>query len=142
MTTLAVDLGERRIGIAISDSLGVAARPLTRVEHVSLAGDAARVAELAARYSAARIVVGLPLNLDGSAGPAARRARRFASALRKQTAAEVVCWSETLTTVEAQERVRGLGKTAQRQHQENLDRVAAAVILQDYLDAQRRGGPR
>jgi putative Holliday junction resolvase len=139
MVVLGVDLGERRIGLAVTDALGVTARPLGAIEHRSLADDVLRVEEAAQRQGASRIVVGLPLNLDGTAGPAARRARRFANALRRRSSREVVLWDERLTTVEAQERLAGRREPGQsgRGSREPVDEVAAAVLLQDYLGRPR-----
>jgi putative Holliday junction resolvase len=144
---LGVDLGERRIGIAVSDRLGSMARPVTVIGHGTLKEDVARVGELAAHHQAELIVVGLPLNMDGSAGPAARRARRFANALRRELRIEVELWDERLTTVEAEETLAGrpvrlrsglLRATVEgRRRGQAVDSVAAAIILQGYLDARR-----
>ena len=153
MTILGIDPGERRIGIAISDPLGVAARPLVTIEHMSLAEDVTRVVEMASTHKAERIVVGLPLNMDGSAGPAARKAGRFANAIRRKSRLEVVLWDERLTTVEAEETLsnrRAGSKPAPEEGRragprpahvrDMIDRTAAAVMLQDYLNAQRIAG--
>lgn len=137
MIALALDPGERRIGVAISDPEGRHARPLTVVEHASKDQDLARVAEVAARFGAEVIVVGLPLNMDGTAGPGARRARRFAAQLKHRVGAEVHLWDERLTTFEADQQMVEAGLSPERRR-ELRDAVAAAVILQDYLDAQRR----
>ncbi len=97
----------------------------------------ARVAELASRRKAAVIVVGLPLHMDGSVGRAARRARRFARALRRELGLEVKLWDERLSTAEAERALIAAGERRERRR-EVRDGVAAAVILQSYLDAQRR----
>ena len=148
MIALGIDPGEKRIGVAVSDELGRLASPLTVIAHTSLKADVARVGELASERKAERIVVGLPLNLNGSVGPAARRARRFANALRRNLGLPVELWDETLTTVEAglqlrsasshPERSRGAEGTLARR--EEVDKVAAAIILQSYLDAHRGAG--
>jgi putative Holliday junction resolvase len=134
---LGIDLGERRIGIAASDALGVAAQPVAVLERESLAKDVAAIGRAAERRGARVIVVGLPLSMDGTAGPAARRARRFAGALRRELGMEVHLWDERLTTAEAE---RGLIEAGHRRsrRRELRDAVAAALILQGYLDAQRR----
>ena len=139
MITLGIDPGGRRIGVALSDPLGVTARPLTVIEHASLAGDVERVVELAAAHKAERVVVGHPLNADGSVGPAARRAGRFANAIRRKSGMEVVLWDEHLTTAEAEQiqQNRGPSPRAARSR-DSIDMIAAAVLLQDYLNAQRR----
>ncbi len=135
MIALGLDPGDRRIGVAVSDPRGVIARPLTTVEHESLASDADRVVALAERVQAGKIVVGLPLNLDGSAGPAARKARRFANAIRRKTGAEVVLWDERLTTVAAEEMLADGARSRPAAGRDVIDKAAAAVMLQDYLDS-------
>jgi len=129
---LGIDLGERRIGIAVSDALGMA-HPVTVIEHSSLREDIARVADLAAKRKAGMIVVGLPLSMDGSWGPMTRRARRFANALRRALGIAVEMWDERLTTIEAESRMKGAGR-----RREQMDKMAAAVMLQSYLDAHRQ----
>jgi putative Holliday junction resolvase len=137
VTILALDLGERRIGVAASDSLGVTARPLQVITCETLARDIARIGEAAAARGATKIVVGLPLNMDGSAGPAARRARRFARRLSRELGIEVDMWDERLSTVQA-ERALIAADRSRASRREVRDGVAAAVLLQSYLDAQRR----
>lgn len=137
MTVLALDLGERRIGVAVSDELGITARPLSVIERTSRATDIARIGDLARRRSVQTIVVGLPLNMDGSAGPAARRVKRFVGRLRRQLGLEVQVWDERLTTAEAERALIAAGERRARRRQVR-DGVAAALILQSYLDAQQR----
>ena len=138
MRILGVDLGERRIGIAASDLLGVTAQPVGVLEAKSEAEDIARVRERAEERRAGKIVVGLPLNMDGSEGPAARKARRFAAALEREAGLEVELWDERLTTVEA-ERMLIAADQRRAKRRQVRDRVAAALILQSYLDAHREG---
>ena len=143
MSVLGLDFGERRIGVAASDALGITARPLSVIERESRREDIARIGELASRRKVKVIVVGLPLNMDGSAGPAARRARRFAAALRRELGLEVEEWDERLSTVEA-ERALVVSDERRARRREVRDGVAAALILQSYLDARRgteQGGP-
>lgn len=139
MSILGIDFGERRIGVAGSDALGITAQPLSVVERKSRREDVARIGELASRRKAEVIVVGLPLNMDGSAGPAARRARRFAAALRRELGLEVEEWDERLSTAEAERALIASDKRRARRR-EVRDAVAAALILQGYLDAQRGAG--
>ncbi len=124
---LAVDPGEVRIGVAVSDPTGVVARPLTVLEHTSRAQDAEAILGLARREGADIVIVGLPLGDDGEVGPQARRALRLAEAVRQASSITVATWDESGSTKAAR---RGLGKDPM------LDARAAAVILQDYLDAQ------
>jgi putative Holliday junction resolvase len=131
-----LDFGERRIGVAVSDPRGLAAQPLRVIERRSLAEDVSRVKEVVEARKAERIVVGLPLNMNGSIGPAARRARRFASRLARELGLEVIMQDERLSTVEA-ERALLAGNRSRAQRRELRDAVAAALILQSYLDVQR-----
>jgi putative Holliday junction resolvase len=136
MRVLGVDFGERRIGLAVSDELGVTARPLHAIESRGYRADAARVAEVACEQGAGAIVVGLPLRMSGELSPLARRARRFAQALRAAAEAPVELWDERLSTVEAEQAMTAAGvKPGKRSDQ--VDAVAAAVILQSYLDRPR-----
>lgn len=129
-----VDLGSKRIGVAVATS-GVAT-PLEAIERTADTPDASRIAAIAAERGATRAVVGLPLRLDGSEGEAAAGARRFGDALRA-AGLEVVLWDERLTTVEAERSLKAAGAGGRRRRRV-VDRTAAAVILQAYLDAQSR----
>ena len=133
MRTLAIDVGEKRIGIAISDEAGKIALPLdTLVRSDSLENDLDQIAEIARRHSAQRIVVGLPISLSGQPGPAAEQMAEFAAALRQATPAEIVLWDERLTTVIA-EKAMLAADVKRRQRRQHVDKVAATLILQSYL---------
>jgi putative holliday junction resolvase len=140
LRALGVDLGSRRIGVALSDSAGTLATPY---EVVVRCGDEARdhqrLAALAEEAGAKVVVVGLPLSLDGSEGPAARHAKEEADRLAKVVGVPVERFDERLTTVSAERDLRagGLRSRARRQV---VDKVAAAVMLQSWLDARRREG--
>ena len=136
MILLGLDFGERRIGVAVGDELGFAARPLPAVERTSRAQDVARIGEIASRRKVHTIIVGLPLNMDGSVGPAARQAQRFAGLLRRELKLAVELWDERLTTAEAERALIASGERRARRR-EVRDGVAAALILQGYLDAHR-----
>jgi putative Holliday junction resolvase len=125
---LAVDPGEVRIGLAISDPTQTIARPLEVVRHVSRAADAQAILERAARHGADTIVIGLALDSEGEVGPQARRAVRLAGALRELTPLNVETWDESGSTIAARRNKRD---------DPLLDARAAAVILQEYLDARR-----
>jgi putative holliday junction resolvase len=133
MRILAVDHGEKRIGLALSDETARLARPLTVLQHISRSLNAARVAEIAAEQEAGLILVGQSFALDGSPNPAGRSAARFAEALGLQTDIPIKLWDESLTTRDAQSAARamGLGRKKRAGH---LDDHAAAVLLQSYLD--------
>lgn len=128
MSYLAIDLGTRRIGIAVSDS-GSVATPHSVVRNE---GDViAKLETLARELEAETFVVGIPRRTHPSAND--EKFRRFAETLRQRTCKEVVLWDEALTTVEAAERLRALGRS-RRDAQRDIDMHAAAVILQSYLD--------
>ena len=128
MSIIAIDLGARRIGIAVSDS-GVVATPHSVMRNE---GDVlAKLDHLARELDADTFVLGLPRRAHGDAGE--EKYRRFAEELRQKTCKPVVLWDESLSTVEAMERQRATGKN-RRQAQKDIDMHAAAVILQSYLD--------
>jgi len=133
---MAIDLGARRIGIAFSDS-GIMATPHSVIRNE---GDVVtRIAALAVELDAETLIVGIPRRRHASA--AERKYRDFAEALRQKTCKRVVLWDESLSTVEAAERLRDTGRS-RRDAQKDIDMHAAAVILQSYLDDAARGaGP-
>jgi putative holliday junction resolvase len=125
---LAVDPGEARIGLAISDPTGTIARPLEVVRHTSRAADVQVILDRAARLGAGLILVGLALDAEGAIGPQARRGLRLAEALRAQTELPVEMYDESDSTLAA----RRAGRDDSM-----LDARAAAVFLQEYLNVQR-----
>ena len=136
-----LDVGERRIGVAVSDATGMLARPLGVLQTSGLDGDAVEraVAELG-RLSAEddgleSLVVGLPRRLDGSPSEMTARVEAFAEALRTRTALPVALQDERLTSREAESRL-ALREKDWRVRKKQLDAAAAAIILQDYLDEQ------
>jgi putative Holliday junction resolvase len=130
---LAVDYGQKHIGLALSDETGTLARPLVVIPHVSRVVDAATIAERAAAHDAVKIVVGASYDEDGQLNAAGRSAGRFAEALRLQTDLPVLLWDESLTTHDARA-ARLAGGANRKKRSGHLDDVAAAVLLQDYLD--------
>lgn len=138
MRALGVDPGVRRIGLALSDEDRILASPHAVVQ-VRTPGEAiAELARVVAEREVSTVVVGLPLKLDGREGEAARRARAFAAALQRACdGVELVLWDERLTTVAAERSLREGGVRGKRQRAA-VDKVAAALLLQSYLDAQRR----
>ena len=135
MRILAVDHGEKNIGLAISDPTGTIANPLMVVKHVSRPIDAAQVAEIAAQRGAEKIIVGQSFDLDGNPNPAGRRAARFAEALREQTSLPIELWDEAHSTQTARAARIQMG-VSRKKRAGHLDELAATVILQSYLDAQ------
>ncbi len=133
MRTLGVDLGSVRIGLALADDVLRTARPLCVVERRAVAADLAAVREAAREYEVDRVVLGLPLNMDGSEGPAARHARAFAPKLEAALGVPVELFDERLSTFEAEIRLRDQGFSA-KDRRSRVDAEAAAVILQGWLD--------
>lgn len=135
MRVLAVDPGKKRIGIAISDPTGTIARPLLVLIHRSREQDAAAIAELARQHQVERIVVGQSFYEDGTPNEAGRQAANLAEALRAQTGLPVVLWDEAFTTQDARliRQEMGVRRRARSGH---LDALAAALLLQSYLDAR------
>ncbi len=144
MRVLAVDPGARRLGLALSDASGTLATPWQVVESGgSIEDDADRLAAIVTALKAeddglATIVVGLPLRLDGTPNEQTARARALALRLETVTGLPIVLQDERLTSREAEQRL-ALRMTDWRKRKERIDAAAAAVILQDYLDACRGG---
>lgn len=136
MRALGIDFGERRIGLALSDDAGRLAVPLDTLERTNDAAALDRIAALCRREGVGRLVVGQPLNLDGSAGPAAERSARFADKLARATGLPFELVDESLTTVEATARLREAGVDP-RKHRARIDAVAAQILLQEALDRRR-----
>ncbi len=130
---LCLDVGERRIGVAVSDAEGWLASPLLVLERRGPERDFARIAALVTEHGAERVVVGLPRSLDGAIGPQARRVQRWTDRLRPHLSVPIVYWDEQFSTAEAQRLLAAL--PAHRRP--GVDAAAAAVILQDYLNANR-----
>jgi putative Holliday junction resolvase len=140
MKLMALDVGERRVGVAVSDTTGSLATPLGVIRRKSKAEDFCRFARLVREQGVEGLVIGHPLNADGSAGPQARRVERYAAALLEALSAEglalqMFLWDEHMSTQRAQQLMIEAGRKA-RDRRGRIDAVAAAVILQDYLDEQ------
>ncbi len=136
MIILSVDLGERRVGFAVSDPGECIASPLKHVKVRSLEEAAAAVKGVVQETGAARVVLGHPRNLDGGFGPKAVEAETFAAAL-KDAGFDVVLWDERLTTAEAERSLKE-AKLSRKQRRDLVDAVAAQRILQSYLACQTR----
>jgi putative holliday junction resolvase len=136
---IAVDVGSARIGVAACEHLDLPAMPLTTIAHESRAKDVAAIVALAQERGATTIVVGYPLRLDGSHGPAAENMDRFIEALRAAFAGEVVAMDERLTTAAAQAKLRDTGMRGSKRRA-IVDRLAAVEILESYRARRRREG--
>ncbi len=130
---LGIDYGDARIGVAMSDETAFLASPLTTVQSGKDAP--AEIAALVAEHGVEKIVIGLPLNMDGSAGPSAEKVRTFSKKLSARVDVPIVENDERLTTVTAHHHLREAGLDG-RQRKGVVDMAAAQVILQDFLDAQ------
>ncbi len=145
MKLLALDVGDRRIGVAVSDLAGLIATPLTVLRRRSKAEDFEKIVRLLREQSAEGLVIGHPLNADGSAGPQAVRVERYVAALAEALRLErlsvnLVMWDEHGSTQRAQALMIDAGRSAKKRRQ-RVDAAAAAVILQDYLDEQMQSIP-
>jgi len=138
-TILAVDYGRKRIGLALSDELGLTARPLAVLERTNRKNTLRLLRELFRKHHVGLIVVGYPLHLTGEAGEMADEASRFAVRLSKELGVRVELLDERLTTWQANQTVSATGSPSRRG--KPLDDVAAAVLLQEYLD-RAADGPR
>jgi len=133
MRILALDVGERRTGVALSDVMGWLATPLTVLKCASRKAELDAIASLVEEHQVGLVVVGYPRSLDGSAGPQAQRVEKYAEKLRRRLSVPIVLWEEQFSTVQAAQLIHSTGRRVQR---ERIDAAAAAVILQSYLDAQ------
>lgn len=135
---LALDLGRVRIGMALSDPLGLTAQPLEVWKRVGPRKDLQRIAAVAVEHGATAVVIGLPLRLSGEEGQAAEEAREFVTGLeRRLPGVEIHLWDERLTTAEA-ERSMIAGNVRRDKRKKVIDALAAVLILQNYLDSQVR----
>ena len=131
---LALDLGARRIGLAVSDPLGITAQGLDTLERRNIRADLAALAEIARAKEVRMFLLGNPLNMSGSEGRQAAYVREFGERLGRHTGLPVTLWDERLTTVEAERVLREGGATLERRKQA-VDRLAAVILLKSYLDS-------
>ena len=141
MRILGLDVGDRRIGVAVSDELALFAQGLLVLERRSLAADVAALQEVMSDYDVSRIVVGMPRNMNGSYGPQADKTAAFMERLERSCNLPCTAWDERLTTQQAE---RVLIAANQRRHKRKTvrDKLAAQLILQSYLDHQRMAAER
>jgi len=137
---LALDVGQKRIGLAVSDPLGLTAQGLGVLERREWTKDLARLLEMASPYDVREILVGLPRHMDGRLGEQAEAILALARALGEALGAKVSTWDERLTTVEA-ERVLIAADMSRKRRRRVVDKVAATLMLQAYLDSRQRSEP-
>ena len=132
---LALDLGKRRIGLALSDELGITAQGLETLQRTNLREDLGRLAKLASERNVTQIVIGNPLHLSGREGRGTEYARDFARRLEARTKIPVELWDERLTTVQAQRVLRESGASIEKRAKA-VDRLAAVILLESFLDSR------
>lgn len=130
-----LDLGDKTIGVALSDELGWTAQGLEVIRRKGLENDFARLAEIARQFGVERWVVGMPRNMNGTDSPRTELTREFVAVLAERLGLPVETWDERLTTVAA-ERVLLQADMSRAKRKQVIDKIAAQVILQGYLDAQ------
>ena len=140
MRIMALDVGEATLGVAISDELGITAQPITTLERRGIKRDLRAIVELVSRHEIGTIVVGLPLRLSGVIGTSATAALEFADCVRARVNLPVIAWDERYSTMQA-ERVLLEGDASRSKRREVINQIAAAIILQSYLDSRPRMAP-
>ena len=130
---LAIDFGERRIGLALSDPLGIIAQGLPTIDTRKIKDVFAYIKDLVVEKDVAKLVVGMPINMNGSIGPQGEKVKKFIGKLSHKTEAEVIAWDERLTSVQSLRSMREMGTKQKRKGV--TDRISATLILQSYLDS-------
>ena len=138
MRVLGLDIGEKRIGVAISDPSGTVATPLVVLDAKRVLGDGRELVRIAEDYEAQLAVIGLPLSMDGSEGPQAASVRAVGERLARFLRLPVEYYDERLSSAEARRSMTAAG-VSDRDKRGSIDMVAAALFLQSYLDAHREG---
>jgi putative holliday junction resolvase len=136
MRYLGLDVGDKRIGVALSDETATLASGLETVQRVGPKKDPKAIAELVRTHEAGEVVVGLPRKLDGTVGPQAQKVLDFIEQLRGVLRVPVVPWDERFTSVVAHQALAE-ANASRREHKANVDKVAAILILQNYLDYRK-----
>jgi putative Holliday junction resolvase len=137
MRILGLDFGDRRIGVAVSDELEITAQAIGVIERRGRRKDLAEIGKIISLYSVEKIIVGYPLRLDGTAGIQCRKVDRFIEDLVSVFPLPVIRWDETLTTFEAEELLKE-AKVGIKKRRKLVDKIAAGMILQSYLDSRRK----
>lgn len=130
---MAIDYGDKRIGLAMTDLLGILVSPYKVLESLNPEKNADIISKIIESENVELIIIGLPLNMDGSVGSRAEKTKQFGKLLAEKTKAKIVFHDERLTSLEADERLKNSGIKDYKKRKEKLDMVAAAIILEDYL---------
>lgn len=130
---MALDFGEKRIGVAVSDAMNIIAQAVGTIERRGIKQDLKKIDTLIREHGAAVLLIGLPLNMDGTEGKSAKRAIEFANELKKEISIRVEMIDERLTTAQG-ERIFLEADMSRKKRKKNLDKIAAQLILQGYLD--------
>ena len=137
MRIMGLDLGSKTIGVAVSDPLYITAQVLTSLRRTTLAKDLDAIEGLVAEHQIQELVIGLPINMDGSRGGAVDQVETFIGQLGARLAIRIIPWDERLSTVAA-ERILLEGDLSRAKRRKVIDRLSAAIILQGYLDSRPR----
>lgn len=132
MRIMAIDYGDRRIGLAVSDALGLLSVEAWTMEEWNMERAASRIVQAAEERGVERLVLGLPKNMDGSEGPRAEKSRAFQALLTERGSLPVVLWDERRSSIEAHAILHANGKK-EKKHRATVDAVAASLILESYL---------
>ena len=132
MRAMAIDYGDQRIGIAVSDAMRMLCGDAFTLQEWNMERAAARIAGEVAARGVDTLVLGLPKNMDGSEGPRAEKCRAFAELIKAHTDTELVLWDERRSSIEAHAILHAVGKK-EKKHRQNVDAVAASIILESYL---------
>ena len=136
MRTMAIDFGDQRIGLAVSDLLGMLTGEAWTMEEWNMERAAKRIAEAAKQRDVGTLVLGLPKNMDGSEGPRAEKSRQFREMLIDESGLPVILWDERRSSIEAHAILHAGGKK-EKKHRKTVDAVAASLILEGYLGSLR-----
>lgn len=135
MRTMGLDVGSKTIGVAVSDELGFSAHPISTVRRRNLRADLQELTRIIKQQDVVRLIVGLPLNMNGSEGPRAGESRKLGEALSDHASLPVIYWDERLTSVAAEKSLIE-ADVSRKKRKEVIDQVAACLILQGWLDSQ------
>ena len=136
MRVMGLDIGDKRIGVAMSDPVGILASPLTQIQRTGTEVAIEAILELVRQYDVKRILAGLPYSIDGSMGPQAQKVESFLKKLSERLDIPIEIWDESYTTVAAESKMIEGGVRKDRRKKQ-IDAAAAAIILQEYLDTIR-----